>query len=107
VNHDPENPDPKLRCLCWPCHRRYDAYTGNTHPGKNARRAATRKRNRAAKSVAPVVVKVQRIREPAFHKVITFQDARRISAEVQNRRRAVKPIEPFNLDLSIVRIPGT
>jgi hypothetical protein len=46
VNHDPENPNPELRCLCWPCHRRYDVATGANHPGKNQRRAATRKKNR-------------------------------------------------------------
>ena len=49
VNHDPENPNPELRCLCWPCHSRYDAITGATHPGKNARRAATRKKTREKK----------------------------------------------------------
>jgi hypothetical protein len=53
VNHDPENPNPELRCLCWPCHRRYDAHTGNTHPGKNARRAATRKKNRTKQGTRP------------------------------------------------------
>ena len=46
MNHDPENPNPELRCLCWSCHSRYDAITGAKHPGKNARRAATRKKNR-------------------------------------------------------------
>jgi hypothetical protein len=49
VNHDLENPDPELRCLCWPCHSRYDARTGANDPGKNARRAATRKKNREKK----------------------------------------------------------
>jgi hypothetical protein len=49
VNHDLENPNPELRCLCWPCHSRYDARTGANHPGKNARRAATRKQTREKK----------------------------------------------------------
>ena len=53
VNHDPENPNPELRCLCWPCHTRYDAATGANHPGKNQRRAATRKRNREKQKVKP------------------------------------------------------
>jgi hypothetical protein len=48
VNHDPENPNPELRCLCWSCHRMYDIRTGANHPGKNARRAATRKKNSLA-----------------------------------------------------------
>jgi hypothetical protein len=53
VNHDPENPNPELRCLCWPCHRRYDATTGANHPGKNQRRAATRNKNRQQPKVRP------------------------------------------------------
>ena len=55
VNHDPENPDPELRCLCWPCHGRYDARTGANHPGKNARRAATRKKNREKRKAKRIV----------------------------------------------------
>jgi hypothetical protein len=50
VNHDPENPTPELRCLCWSCHRAYDARTGANHPGKKARRLATRKKNREKKN---------------------------------------------------------
>ena len=45
VNHDPENPNPELRCLCWTCHSMYDIRTGANHPGKNERRAATRRKN--------------------------------------------------------------
>ena len=52
VNHDPENPDPELRCLCWPCHRRYDVATGANHAGKNARRLATRRKNQLGREQA-------------------------------------------------------
>ena len=55
VNHDPENPNPELRCLCWPCHRRYDVATGANHPGKNQRRAATRKKNREKRKAKRIV----------------------------------------------------
>ena len=52
VNHDPENPDPELRCLCWPCHSRYDVATGANHAGKNARRLATRRKNQLMREQA-------------------------------------------------------
>ena len=55
VNHDPGNPNPELRCLCWPCHRRYDVATGANHPGKNQRRAATRKKNREKRKAKRIV----------------------------------------------------
>ena len=55
MNHDPENPNPELRCLCWPCHRRYDVATGANHPGKNQRRAATRKKNREKRKAKRIV----------------------------------------------------
>jgi hypothetical protein len=61
VNHDLENPNPELRCLCWPCHRAYDIRTGANHPGKKARRLATLRRNIAKrraeqeKAAAPYV----------------------------------------------------
>lgn len=49
TDHDLENPNPRLMCLCWPCHKRYDANTGKHHPGKIARRIATRKRTMSRK----------------------------------------------------------
>jgi hypothetical protein len=55
VNHDPENPNPELRCLCWPCHRRYDVATGANHAGKNARRLATRRKNLAKRKARRLV----------------------------------------------------
>jgi hypothetical protein len=107
VNHDPENPNPELRCLCWPCHSRYDVTTGAAHAGKNARRAATRERNREKESTKPepYVSKASQKkigwqqRSPKMQQRETaLERARRISREVQE--------DPFRFNSAMIWPPG-
>jgi hypothetical protein len=126
VHHDPENPNPELRCLCWPCHRRYDATTSANHPGKQVRRLATYRRTLAKRKAEQGRVRGVRVRYlttlwathylPYLYKRLALEHeltkiairpesaierARRISHEVQSGEGR------FELDMRLVRIPGT
>jgi hypothetical protein len=121
VNHDPENPNPELRCLCWPCHRSYDAHTGNAHTGKNARRKATRKKNREKQRAGSVRMRYLTLLWligylPYLHKLLALEQeltkiSIRLESAIERARRISREVQSgegrFELDMRLVRIPGT
>jgi hypothetical protein len=126
INHDPENPTPELRCLCWPCHIRYDAATGNTHPGKKARRLATYRHTQYQRKIAQGAVHRVRMRYltilwligylPYLYKLLALEQeltriAVRPESAIERARRISRDVQSgggrFELDMRLVRIPGT